>query len=542
MDGQNKKQSLPGNEYANKLLRLYQRAEKEIELYLARAIAQGNGEKKLSVRAIEQQKKAIKKVIKELQKGTQPEVESLVNSAFSGGVAIARKELKAAGIPIVAEVGGINAKATNAYAKQVYSRMADVVTTAGRTVTDVYAALEIDSAMVGAVAGYGSMDAVRRSIQRIAEGKGIIAFIDKKGRRWNMASYVEMLTRTATADIYNTAKKNELVAHGEDLVIVSSHGTSCHICARWEGKTLSLSGLTPGYAKLEDAKAAGLFHPNCRHLYSLYIEDSTEDQILEDQASAEERRHQVESFAPARDISDATQWAISHGLAENINYRGLKIEAVNELNAGVYNTQKLFPELKERFKFIGSCHEHMNFVYEAQVNKRVEILRKLFPDEAQEKLLERAQKMIIKQRVNGDTFAFSVRTPEYGGVSINAKFGGNLEMFKKELVKCVEVKFHPVGCDTIKSVVDHEMGHEIDRLLNLENDDYIKSIYTFLSKKGRIGEELSRYASKSIKEFIAEAWSEYQNNPNPREAAQMIGEHIMSLRKEVQNDADGNAM
>lgn len=40
-----------------------------------------------------------------------------------------------------------------------------------------------------------------------------------------------------------------------------------------DGKVLSLTGETPGYPTMDEAKAAGLFHPNCRHLYGLYVED-----------------------------------------------------------------------------------------------------------------------------------------------------------------------------------------------------------------------------------------------------------------------------
>ena len=40
----------------------------------------------------------------------------------------------------------------------------------------------------------------------------------------------------------------------------------------WQGKVLSITGKTKGYPTLEEAKAAGLFHPNCRHAYGLHID------------------------------------------------------------------------------------------------------------------------------------------------------------------------------------------------------------------------------------------------------------------------------
>lgn len=110
-------------------------------------------------------------------------------------------------------------------------------------------------------------------MQKVSEDAGITAFIDKRGRSWNMASYTDMLCRTSSMQIFHQAKTNEYLAHGEDLVIVSSHYPTCDKCAPWNGKVLSLTGETPGYPTMEEAKAAGLFHPNCRHTYGLYIPD-----------------------------------------------------------------------------------------------------------------------------------------------------------------------------------------------------------------------------------------------------------------------------
>lgn len=56
-----------------------------------------------------------------------------------------------------------------------------------------------------------------------------------------------------------------------------SLNTSTRTCDKrspWGGKVLSLTGETPGYPTMAEAKAAGLFHPNCRHTYSLWIEDN----------------------------------------------------------------------------------------------------------------------------------------------------------------------------------------------------------------------------------------------------------------------------
>lgn len=117
-------------------------------------------------------------------------------------------------------------------------------------------------------------------MQKVSEDAGITAFIDKRGRSWNMASYTDMLCRTSSMQIFHQAKTNEYLAHGEDLVIVTSHTPTCAKCAPWNGKILSLTGETPGFPTMDEARAAGLFHPNCRHTYGLYIEDDEEATVV----------------------------------------------------------------------------------------------------------------------------------------------------------------------------------------------------------------------------------------------------------------------
>ena len=101
--------------------------------------------------------------------------------------------------------------------------------------------------------------------------QGLVAFVVRSGKQWNMSSYVEMLARTTVMKIHNEAVKNEFVAHGEDLVIISNHLPTCEMCKPWNGRIVSLTGATKGYPTMTDAEAEGLFHPNCRHAFSCIL-------------------------------------------------------------------------------------------------------------------------------------------------------------------------------------------------------------------------------------------------------------------------------
>lgn len=101
--------------------------------------------------------------------------------------------------------------------------------------------------------------------------KGITSFVDKAGRNWDLSSYAEMCARTVGSHAALQGHIDRQIEVGEDLVKVSSIGTTCPICSRWQGVVLSISGNNPKYHSLDEAKAAGLFHPNCKHTLGMYI-------------------------------------------------------------------------------------------------------------------------------------------------------------------------------------------------------------------------------------------------------------------------------
>lgn len=101
--------------------------------------------------------------------------------------------------------------------------------------------------------------------------KGITSFVDKAGRNWDLSSYAEMCARTVGSHAALQGHIDRQVEVGEDLVKVSTIGTTCPICQRWQGVVLSISGNHPKYHSIDEAKAAGLFHPNCKHTLGMYI-------------------------------------------------------------------------------------------------------------------------------------------------------------------------------------------------------------------------------------------------------------------------------
>jgi hypothetical protein len=95
---------------------------------------------------------------------------------------------------------------------------------------------------------------------------GVIGFVDRAGRRWDLASYTEMATRTAVSNAWDGLHAAAMVRAGLDLVRVATYSLegSCAQCRPWLGRVLSLTGATADRPTLAEAKAAGFRHPNCR--------------------------------------------------------------------------------------------------------------------------------------------------------------------------------------------------------------------------------------------------------------------------------------
>jgi len=117
--------------------------------------------------------------------------------------------------------------------------------------------------------------------------KGITGFVDKRGRQWELASYVEMATRTTVAHAALEGALDRFRQEGIGLVVVSNAPQECERCRPFEGKILAITGgagprevehgiedrmvTVDVVATLAEATALGLFHPNCMHSLAAYI-------------------------------------------------------------------------------------------------------------------------------------------------------------------------------------------------------------------------------------------------------------------------------
>lgn len=239
------------------------------------------------------------------------------------------------------------------------------------------------------------------------------------------------------------------------------------------------------------------------------------------------------NFTKATTIDEAETFARSLGL--NVSYKGVDIDVANEMNASFDRGLKYCPKISDKLKSVGSG-QAINKMYKEALTEyymqsdSVQQLRDVF-NMSDEKILERAKKWASKTvgRIKSNTYAFArgkgatnELAIKFSGIFVNDAYGGNKAKFLADLADDVKKKFHPVGCDTIKAVFDHEMGHQIDYAVGLRTNADMVKLWRSLTAP-EIIDGLSKYATKNIGEFIAEGYSEYLNNPQPREISRKIG-------------------
>lgn len=146
----------------------------------------------------------------------------------------------------------------------------------GRVEPDVYRRVGLEQVAAQAAAGRGVSKAVPAFVQALRR-EGVTAFVDRAGRRWSLHTYCTMVSRTTLrqAEVLSVLTADP----GQDLYKISSHGTTCALCAPYEGRVYSRSGTDPDFPPLcaafgkvdadgPDSLANSWLniHPNCLHV------------------------------------------------------------------------------------------------------------------------------------------------------------------------------------------------------------------------------------------------------------------------------------
>lgn len=162
----------------------------------------------------------------------------------------------------------------------------------GRVEPDIYRRVGLEQVAAQAATGRGVNKAVPAFVEALRR-EGITAFVDRAGRRWSLHTYCTMVSRTTRrqAQVLSVLERNP----SQDLYKITSHGTTCALCAPYEGRVYSKSGTDPDFPPLADAfgkidpigpdTLANTWlniHPNCLHALIPWTAAGRTDEEIEE--------------------------------------------------------------------------------------------------------------------------------------------------------------------------------------------------------------------------------------------------------------------
>lgn len=214
-------------------------------------------------------RRQVESIVARLGRETPEQVLSALTEARRLGLADAKAELAKVGIGAEFEVA-VDRRTVVALARATTSALEQTHLRILRTADDVYRQA-VSAATRPLLAGARTRLQAAQRVLDIFADRGVTGFVDRAGRSWNLASYAEMATRSASGQAAVQGSLDGYLAADRDLVIVSDSPEECPLCRPWEGKVLSITGKTPGYPTIAEARNAGLFHPGCTHGTTAYI-------------------------------------------------------------------------------------------------------------------------------------------------------------------------------------------------------------------------------------------------------------------------------
>lgn len=221
-------------------------------------------------------------------------IQKAIDAAYSTGGLSAFQDVGDA-VPHVAASVDQRAAAVAAFASDAVRGVSSGQSAILRAVDDVYRDV-IARVTSQAVVGTITREAAVQSALEEFLGKGLTTIPTRRGQM-SLADYATMAVRTATVRSAISGQVDTSRQMGLDLVVIHPGPRACDICDRWARAILTTGSQVgqlqldniagPGQvsvkvdATLDEARAAGWGHPNCRCGLHTYLPGVTRPEIIE---------------------------------------------------------------------------------------------------------------------------------------------------------------------------------------------------------------------------------------------------------------------
>ena len=235
----------------------------------------------------------VQQTLQEMQDESFTYVPEMVNKVFRDANARAGYEaaeaLSVAQTAIVEQLTGNLLGCITEAAEQAY-KTSESILQLGRLHPDVFRNPVLLSSALAEAEGRGMSPAVTRALHSL-QNDNITSFVDKSGREWGLTEYCTMATRTVRTQATVAAN---LTSDDWDLWKITPNGSTCALCAAYEGRVYSKSGTNPDYpplsaafGKIDPAGGNDLsntylnIHPNCLHSLVRYTTAGRTDEEIQ---------------------------------------------------------------------------------------------------------------------------------------------------------------------------------------------------------------------------------------------------------------------
>ena len=276
---------VPNEKELEKLRKIYLKAETDIINEIGRLRSMGNVDYH-AIAALER----VQAILKHMENECWEYVPKMIEKQFYVRVPEARKieEPVSKHVSGYANAAALTAEQYSIIDSLVSNLMGEIVESentvmktlesalVGRREKDIFRRAGLNAVANMQVRGTSIKNAANEMYNQLIK-EGVTAFVDKAGRHWGLHAYCTMATRT-------TSRQSEVLAvltadDRQDLYEISSHGTTCAICAPLEGRVYSKSGNDPdfpplasAFGKVDPSGPDSLtnsylnIHPNCLHI------------------------------------------------------------------------------------------------------------------------------------------------------------------------------------------------------------------------------------------------------------------------------------
>ena len=216
-------------------------------------------------------------------------------------------------------------------------------------------------------------------------------------------------------------------------------------------------------------------------------------------------------------------------LADYINLEGMDLWLAKHALTAVFRVLRQYPALRRRIHYFGTLRGF--------AQRKDDLFAFLYPQSTGND--RRQVKEMTDQTVKGAQKSFEGLTlaiafcTTYGdmvfsGILLNEHQFDEQEVVY-DLLYDVAIGHSPIGCSTVRAIVDHELGHLLDFWLDIS--DYSAFLETIRPLGAEyVGKNLSRYCANNgqihYAEVLAEGFAEYRHNPNPRPIAKFVGRMV----------------